>query len=567
MQAVDGVVSPASQSHSLHGPRMNHAPAGHATPRRVRPWQRLSGLLRLERGDMLTLLAFALGVGLLSIVVPAAIEALVNTVAFGVLLWPVLVLSLVMLGFLLVSALLRALQTLVAECLQRRLFVRTADAFASHFARAEIESFGGRNPTDIVNRFFEVSSVQKSLATLLVDGVGIVMITAVGLAVLAFYHPYLLTFAAVMVLLIVFLLAVLGIGGVRTSIDESYAKFDMAAWLEEIAKCPHTFRFGRGGTLALQRADGLAAAYVAARKRHFRVVWRQTLFALLLEAVGSTVLLGLGGWLVINRQLTLGQLVAGELIVTLVLTALSKLGKYIEVFYDLQASLDKLGVLDQLTLEPVGGERLAVDDRPMQVAAEVIREGRPPQRLDVRPGERVAVSGPSGSGKTHLLEVLGLLRVPGEGLLEFDGIDARSLDRAATRLQLAYVGRAETFADTVAENVRVGRADLSAADVRRSLEMVGLADRVARLPQGVATPLASDGMPLSSNEISRLSIARALAGGPRLLLVDGLLDGLDIQGCPELVTSMLDRAAPWTLVVVTCRDDIKRRCDRIVEWT
>ncbi|NCY02757.1 MAG: ABC transporter ATP-binding protein, partial [Planctomycetia bacterium] len=342
MQAVDGVVSPASQSHSLHGPRMNHAPAGHATPRRVRPWQRLSGLLRLERGDMLTLLAFALGVGLLSIVVPAAIEALVNTVAFGVLLWPVLVLSLVMLGFLLVSALLRALQTLVAECLQRRLFVRTADAFASHFARAEIESFGGRNPTDIVNRFFEVSSVQKSLATLLVDGVGIVMITAVGLAVLAFYHPYLLTFAAVMVLLIVFLLAVLGIGGVRTSIDESYAKFDMAAWLEEIAKCPHTFRFGRGGTLALQRADGLAAAYVAARKRHFRVVWRQTLFALLLEAVGSTVLLGLGGWLVINRQLTLGQLVAGELIVTLVLTALSKLGKYIEVFYDLQASLDKL---------------------------------------------------------------------------------------------------------------------------------------------------------------------------------------------------------------------------------
>ncbi|NCY02515.1 MAG: ABC transporter ATP-binding protein, partial [Planctomycetia bacterium] len=144
---------------------------------------------------------------------------------------------------------------------------------------------------------------------------------------------------------------------------------------------------------------------------------------------------------------------------------------------------------------------------------------------------------------------------------------ARSLDRAATRLQLAYVGRAETFADTVAENVRVGRADLSAADVRRSLEMVGLADRVARLPQGVATPLASDGMPLSSNEISRLSIARALAGGPRLLLVDGLLDGLDIQGCPELVTSMLDRAAPWTLVVVTCRDDIKRRCDRIVEWT
>jgi ABC-type bacteriocin/lantibiotic exporter with double-glycine peptidase domain len=286
----------------------------------------------------------------------------------------------------------------------------------------------------------------------------------------------------------------------------------------------------------------------------------------LLEAVGSTVLLGLGGWLVINRQLTLGQLVAGELIVTLVLTALSKIGKYIEIFYDMQASLDKLGVLDQLPLEPSGGEILPPSPTPMSVVVEVLRSGHAPHRLEVSPGQRVAIYGPSGGGKTFLLELLGLLRVPREGLLEFDGIDARSLDRAATRLSVAYVGRAETFADTLAENVRVGREDISAADIRRSLEMVGLADRVARLPQGVATPLASDGLPLSSNEISRLSIARALAGKPRLLLIDGLLDGLDIHDCPELVESIFDRNAPWTLVVVTSRDDIKQRCDHAVEW-
>ena len=94
---------------------MSHSPTGHATHRRTRPWQRLSALLRLERSDLLTLLAFALGVGLLSIVVPASIEALVNTVAFGVLLWPVFVLSLVMFAFLFVAAVLRALQTFVAE--------------------------------------------------------------------------------------------------------------------------------------------------------------------------------------------------------------------------------------------------------------------------------------------------------------------------------------------------------------------------------------------------------------------------------------------------------------------
>jgi ABC-type bacteriocin/lantibiotic exporter with double-glycine peptidase domain len=548
---------------------------GHHGGAKTRPMKRLVEALRLERSDVWTVVAFATAVGVLSIVTPAAIEALVNTVAFGAYLWPVIVLAGVMFGFLVLATLLRAMQLYVVECMQRRFFIRTADTFADHFARGEIEAFDGRNPTDIVNRFFEVASVQKALATLLVDGIGVVMITFVGLAVLAFYHPYLLTFAAVMAGLVFFLLFVLGIGGVRSSIDESYAKFDVAAWLEELAKCPHTFRFGRGGELAYRRADDLADAYLTARRRHFRVIWRQTLFAFFLEAVAMTVLLGLGGWLVINRQLTLGQLVAGELIVALVLAAISKSGKYIETFYDLQASLDKLGVIDQLPLERQGGETLPPSSEPMRVVVETrrwtpsqgTRSAEPLRRVEINPGERVAVSGPSGSGKTRLLETLALLRVPAEGLLEFDGLDARSLDRPQTRLQLAYVGQAETFADTVAENIRVGRSDLSSTDIRRALEMVGLADTVARLPEGVGTPLASDGQPLSANDLSRLSIARAIAGRPRLLLINGMLDRLDLRTCPQLVESLFDRSAPWTLVIVTARDDIKNRCDRTVEWS
>lgn len=532
----------------------------------VSSWQRLAALLRLERSDFLTLALFATAVGILSIVTPVAIEQLVTTVSFGFQLWPVFVLSGVMLGFLLLSAALRSLQLLVAECLQRRIFVRTADAFADHFARAEIAAFDGRNPTDIVNRFFEVSSVQKAVASLLVEGIGILMISVVGLMVLAFYHPTLLTFAVVTAILVIFMLTILGRGGVRTSIEESYAKFDVAAWLEELAKCPHTFRFGRGGDLAHARADELADAYVQARRRHFSVVWRQNLFALLLDAIGSTVLLGLGGWLVINRQLTLGQLVAGELMVALVLSAISKIGKYIETFYDLQAALDKLGVIDTLPLEHSGGELLPATERPMAVVAEVVSRSGKTLRLEVPPGRRIAVYGPSGSGKTTLLETLALLRLPDQGLLEFDGLDARSLDRTATRLQVAYVGQSETFADTVAENVRVGRSDISAVDVRRALEMVGLADDIARLPRGVGTALAADGRPLSANAISRLSIARAIVGRPRLLLINGMLDALDIADCPQLIESLFDRQAPWTLVIVTARDDIRRRCDEAVEW-
>jgi ABC-type bacteriocin/lantibiotic exporter with double-glycine peptidase domain len=486
-------------------------------------------------------------------------------VAFGILLWPVFVLAAVMFALLFVASVLRAMQTFVAECLQRRLFVRTALGFADRLARTELASFDGVNRADLVNRFFEVSSGQKSIATLLVEGVGIIMMTLVGLVVLATYHPYLLTFALVLGGLVVFLLCVLGIGGVRTSIAESYAKFDVAAWLEEVARCPHTFRSGAGAALALERGDLLADRYVSARRRHFAVVWRQTLFALFVEAVGSTILLGLGGWLVINRQLTLGQLVASELIVTLVLGSLSKIGKYLEIFYDLQATLDKLGVIDRLPPESTQGEALPAAGGPLAAVVELPAADGTTRRLDVRPGERIAIVGPRG--KTQLLEYLALLRVPPAGLLTFDGLDARSLDRRESRHHIAYVGRPEVFEGSVIENVRLGRSDLTAFDVREALDMVGLTDRIARLPDSLETMLTPDGRPLSANDITCLAIARAVAGRPRLLLLDGVLDGLDVEGCPDLLDTLFDPAAPWTLVVVSVRQDIRDRCTRVVEWT
>jgi len=539
-------------------PHANHHPRGKG------PWQRLVELMRLEWSDVFTLLAFALGVGLLSLVAPAAIEALVNTVAFGILLWPVVVLAIVMFGLMFISAVLRALQTYVAECLQRRLFVRTSLAFADRLSRTSIASFDGANRADIVNRFFEVTGGQKSIATLLVDGVGIIMLTVVGLTVLAFYHPYLLTFALVLSGLVVFLLIGLGVGGVRTSIDESYAKFDVAAWLEEIARCPHTFRSGGGASLALDRADDLSNHYITARKRHFRVIWRQTLFAFMLEAVASTALLGLGGWLVINRQLTLGQLVASELIVTLVLGSLSKIGKYAEIFYDLQATLDKLGILDQLPPEPAEGEILDATAGPMAVVADLPTADGRPRPIVLEPGERVAVVGTSG--KTTLLETLALLRTPSPGMLTLDGIDVRSLDRPATRQQIAFVGRAEVFTGTIADNVRLGRTSVSAADIRSAIAMVGLTNSFARLPDGLQTTLTPDGRPLSTNEIGRLAIARAIVSRPRLLLIDGLVDGLDLTACPEMLDSLFDASAPWTLMIATARADIRDRCGRVIAW-
>ncbi len=552
-----------------HPPDAHDVGHGHPPPR---PFARLRHLLQPERRDIATVVVFAVAVAVLSLATPITVEALVNTVAFGILMWPVVVLAGVLMACLGLAAAIRAMQVYVVECLQRRLFVRVVADYAHRLPRLQLEAFDRRSGPELANRFFDVITLQKSVAVLLLDGVAVVVMALVGMAVIAFYHPFLLGFDVLLILLIAFALFALGRGGVRTSLHESHAKYDVAAWLEEVLRCLRVFKFAGGRHLALERADRLAGGYVSARHQHFRVVWRQTLFSLGLQVVASTALLGIGGYLVINRQLTLGQLVASELIVALVVASVAKLGKYAETYYDLTAAAEKLGLITDLPLEREGGEVLKDGAAGIAVRVRGVDHvsNRPlPDLADwrVAAGERVAVVGPPGAGKTTLFEVLCGLREPGRGVVELDGVDIRGLSLDDLREQIALVEGPDVFVGTVAENVRVGRTDLTPADVREALQAVGLLGVVHALPNGLDTPLTTGGGPLSSGQAVRLAVARALVGRPRLFILDGALDGLDFSECPDLLPRLFDRSAPWTLLVASSDPDVVRRCDRVVEFT
>jgi len=547
---------------SAHEVGHGHAPA--------RPYTRLRQLLRPERRDITAVVVFAVAVAVLSLATPITIESLVNTVSFGILLWPVAVLGGVLLLCLGLAAAIRAMQVYLVECLQRRLFVRVVADYAHRMPRLEIETFDHRYGPELANRFFDVINLQKSVATLLLDGVALVVTAVVGMVVLAFYHPFLLGFDIIMLAMIAFIVFVLGWGGVRTSLHESHAKYDVAGWLEELLRCLRVFKFAGGHRLAVVTADRLAGEYVAARREHFRVVWRQTVFSLGLQAIASTALLVLGGYLVIDRQLTLGQLVAAELIVALIVASVSKLGKYAETYFDLLAGAEKLGLLTDLPLERTGGEVLAENGRGLTVRCHGMdyaahRDAPAYPEVAVAAGERVAVVGPPGSGKTTLFELVCGLRSPDHGVIELDEIDLRQLSLEHLRERVALVEGPDLFLGTVGENVRVGRADLPPADVRTALHAVGLTDAIHSLPLGLDTLLTVGGGPLSGGQALRLAIARAMAGRPRLLVLDGVLDALNRRDCPDLLDRLFDRAAPWTLLVSSTDPSVLARCDRVLD--
>jgi ABC-type bacteriocin/lantibiotic exporter with double-glycine peptidase domain len=320
--------------------------------REARPWRRLRGLLASERRDISVLATYAVVTGLLALATPVAVQTLVNTISFGTLIQPLVILTAVLLVVLTVGAALRLLQFHALEYLERRLFVRLSLDLADRLPRVRASVADRYRPAELVNRFFDIVTVQKALASLLLDGLDVILQTTLGLLLLALYHPALLAFDLLILACIALVFRALGQGATAAALAESDQKYATAAWLEEVAEAPTLFRTAVAQQGARDRAARLAHDYVDARTGHYRAAMRQVIGLTGVQVLASAGVLGLGGWLVLEGSLTLGQLVAAELVVAIVVGGLGKLARKMMTFYDLLAGLEKLGKLVDLPLEP-----------------------------------------------------------------------------------------------------------------------------------------------------------------------------------------------------------------------
>ncbi len=549
----------SSESSLLPGFLLRRPVDGHE----VSPAARFIGLLRPELADVGTLLVFSLITGLLYLAVPLAVNGLVSNLAFGTQSAPfqqaLLFIAAALFGCLLLSAVMRGLQYLVAEHVQCRIFVRVAADMAWRLPRVRAESVDGEHAPEMVNRFLDVVTVQKSTSLLLLNGINIVIGALIGLVVLAFYHPFLLAYMVVMLLAIALIIFVMGRGAVRTSVAESRGKYAVVNWLEDVARYPRLFKGPGGYALAAERADRLARSYLAHRAAHFRILMRQIGGLLALEVLASSALLVVGGSLVLSQQLTLGQLVAAELIVSAVVASIAKLGKQFEAWYDALAAVDKLGHLVDLETERVDGDVPAAESSAgAAVSVRALRHAYPGGRevlrsldFDVAAGGRLAVTGPQGSGCSTLLDLLAGMREPSGGAILVDGLDLRAWSLEALRSKVMLLRSQDIFNGTVADNVGLALPGVGMEQVQAALARAGLLDDVLAMPQGLATPLVTGGLPLSSRQRNRLLVARALLLRPRLLLLDELLDGLDPATSGAMLDIILDPACDWTVVAAT----------------
>jgi ABC-type bacteriocin/lantibiotic exporter with double-glycine peptidase domain len=392
----------------------------------------------------------------------------------------------------------------------------------------------------------------------------------IGSIILIFYSLYFAIIVIILLVLLALIVFVLGRHGIDTAINESKVKYATAAWLETIARNYYVFKFFNGSERAKRLSNELAYDYTKKRQEHFSTLLYQNLGAVTLYAIVGTLMLALGGGLVIKGQINLGQFVAAELIIFGVLAAFVRFISKLEYFYDMVAALDKIGFLDDLPQESVGTYSITSGGLNHIEAFNISFNHSQRVMLfrnlsfKLSKGESISILGESGAGKTTLVGILTGLRQPTIGRIEFNGNDLRQLNQNSLRNAIGIAGRVEVVEGSIIENIVLDRDDVTLNNINRILEELGLLDDLTSLEHGLDTQLTAFGAPLSTTQLQRLMLARAIVGNPNLLIIDGLLDNLTNAELNSVLKLLKAHQAHWMLIVTTRFEHIADQFNHII---
>jgi putative ABC transport system ATP-binding protein len=534
------------------------------------PFQRVVKLLSFEKQDILLLFYLTAAYGVLGIATPVAVQAMVNIVTMGGVLQPLYVVGFILFCLLALSGAIYAIESFLVEMIQRRLFVRYSLQIAQNTGQIHISVYDKFNPVELVNRYFDIQTVQKSMATLLTVGLTALLQGIIGSIVLLFYSLYFGILVILMLIVLWVIIFGLGKQAEETSIKESKAKYEMAAWLETIARNKWLSKFYGATQRNTANTAQLAEGYLQVRTKHFKVLMMQLIGAVGLYALIGTGMLILGGTLVIKGQINLGQFVAAELIIFGVLSAFVRFVTKLEYFYDLLAAVDKLGVLETLPVERSGEHQsgqegyttLKVHQLTFQHADQAALVSN--LSFHLQRGESLALIGGLGSGKTTLLELITGMRQPLQGHVSYNDIDVRQLDLAHLRDRIGVANKVEWQHGSILDNLRLQRPEVTLDQVIELLQVLGLWQEISKLPNGVETVLTDFGAPMTHTQLQRLMLARAMLGQPDVLIIDGLLDQLAQHELDQVLMLLKRHQQDWMVLITTRYQHIAQQCKQVI---
>ncbi len=532
---------------------------------------RIASLLWLDKKDITAIYIYSIFAGLVSLSLPLGIQTIIGFVQAGTLSTSIIVLILLVLLGTFFTGLLQVRQLEMIEKIEQKLFVRYAIDYTERLPQLDLQKLDSYYLPELVNRFFDAPSLQKSIHKLLLDIPAAIIQIIFGVILLSFYHPLFIAFGIFLFSVIMIILKFTSYRGFETSLETSDFKYKAASWLEEMARGIKTFKYARYTTLHVNKMDNLLGRYLKARTSHFRVLkvqyWALIIFKILIIAA----MLVLGVTLLLDQQINIGQFIAADIVIVLIMGSIEKLIVNMDQVYETLTSVEKLDKVAKAEIETSGSIELKEQNAGLTISMQGVDFGYNGDakvlenfNMEATSGEWVFLRGPSGSGKTSVLRLLTGAYKKTRGSILINGLPIQNYNTLSLRRQMGILlGKQDIFEGTLLENITLGNRELGINEVMEVCEMTGLDEFIKDAEKGILTGLGPFGRRLSGKTRHRILLTRAILLQNKLTLLEDPFINLTNQQVDKIVNYL--RSTGTTVIIASSDNRCATYCDKTIE--
>lgn len=537
------------------------------------PFRRIFAILKADRSEITSVYFYAILNGLIQLSLPLGIQAIIGFVLGGVISTSLVILiALVVVGVFL-NGLLQVNQMKLIEKIQQKLFARYSFEFANRLPRIDLQKTDDVYLPELTNRFFDVISLQKGVAKVLIDIPTASIQILFGLILLCFYHPIFIAFGLILIFILFILLRFTGPKGLETSYQESYYKYRVAGWLEEIARIVKSLRFSKGSLIHLRKNDELTTQYIHNRTSHFKILLFQYWSLVGFKVIITAAMLIVGTILLVDQQINIGQFIAAEIVIITILNSVEKFTLNLDKVYDILTSVGKLSkVIDKpletsgsLDLTEVAGG-LSVEIRDLEFSYDQERKVLKDITIKIPAGHKAVLMGADGSGKSTLLKILTGAYQPTKGNVLINGIPLNNYNLTNLRSHMGiYFTQQDIFQGSLLENITMGNTNIHYQEIMEVANKLGLTEFLIQLPGGLQHQIDPVGKKLSRNSIQKILILRMLMLKPKLILMEEPWSGIEETFKSRMENYLLNELKQTTMVMITNDQSFADQCDQVIQ--
>lgn len=533
--------------------------------------KKILSILKLEKNEITILYFYATLNGIIQLSLPLGIQSIISFVMASSISTSLILLIVFVIVGVFITGLIAVKQLQLIEKIQQKIFVRYAIQYADRIPNLDVKSVDSYYLPELVNRFFDSTTLQKGISKLLLDFPVATIQIVFGLLLLSFYHPVFISFGFILTGLVFAMLYFSGSKGLKSSIEESDYKYKVASWLQELARVISFFKLSSKSSFHLQKTDKYLSGYLHARTSHFKVLMFQYWTIIGFKILITASMLIVGSVLLINQQINIGQFIGAEIVILLIINSVEKLIVNLDNVYDVLTATEKLSKLTEKPIEFKGGKQLLNQSKATTIRINQLNFQYSPNfkpiyisSFSVNSGSKVAIVGAEGSGKSTLLKLLSNQFFDYEGGIFINDISLKEFNVQDYRNTIGYLSeQKDIFEGTLLENIAIGNQDLSIKSIVKMGNIVGFNEFIEQSPNGLDTIVNTTGKGLSRNIILKILLMRTLLKESPLMLLDEPWLGLETEDAQRIQDYLLNECKNSTVLIVTANKKFANRCDDV----